>query len=148
MYFTNFINNKQSVYSFYTEESANKCKMYLGKYKHTYGKYPPTIDNDTPVFKFETLPFEKREPLQNILNSELILLEEDDSFLKMECNVLNIGLIGINNFDYSFSPNEIKINFTACDLFTKDVFQYNHIEYKSNSSVNNRQINQSWYVLT
>ena len=128
MYFTNFVNNRQSVYSFYNKEAATKCRLYLGLYKHIYGNYPPVINQDTPSFNLETIPFENRESLEKILNTELILLEEDDSFLKSDCNKLNLGLVGIHTFDYNFLHDQIKIKFNGIDLFTKDIFEYNHIE--------------------
>ena len=112
-YFSNYVNNRRSVYSFTDIKPAHTCCMYLANFKSRYSEYPYIINNNTPINVLKLIHPSKRIPVKYVLIS---------------CRSADIGLILIDNFNYSFTDHEINIKFLACDLFTNEAIHYNHIE--------------------
>ena len=127
-YYSNSVNNRRSVYSFKNIKSAQNCCMYLANFKSRYNQYPYLINYDTPPTDLKLVESYNRTPLNYILVNEISLHSEESGDLLLRCENEDLGLVLVDNFNYFFSDNEISINFIACDLFTKDVFEYNHIE--------------------
>jgi len=128
-YFTKFINGKQCMYSFSNVDSARECSIYLAKYKNMYGSYPFAF-----VFTDETRPkmieTHKRMSVSNILNLELNIPEENLDSLIVKCDIANLGLILIDEFNFKILPDgDIQVNFYACDIFSTQRVEYNHVEF-------------------
>ena len=102
--YTSRVNNEQVLYSFINEISANNCMKFLNVYKNIHGKYP---ENDNSSIQF---------------SNEIITLEEETiGSLQNTCLLLNIGLLGITDFNYSFNRGLVKVDFKAANLITEDL---------------------------
>jgi len=126
--YTNYANGKQSIFSFSNFHSAKNCSLYLTNYKNKYDSYPCVIDVDCPPSKLELIE-------NNVVGPFELFIENNNlSDLKKLATVLNLGLVCIEDFKFSFSEQEIYINFFAKDLISNDVFEYNHLENVSNDN--------------
>jgi len=102
--YTSRVNNEQVLYSFINEISANNCMKFLNVYKNIHGKYP---ENDNSSIQF---------------SNEIITLEEETiGSLQNTCLLLNIGLLGITDFNYSFNRGLVNVDFKAANLITEDL---------------------------
>jgi hypothetical protein len=102
--YTSRVNNEQVMYSFINEISANNCKQFLKVYKDIHGKYP---DNNNSSVQF---------------SNEIITIEEETiGSLQNTCLLLNIGLLGITDFNYSFNRGLVNVDFKAANLITEDL---------------------------
>jgi hypothetical protein len=102
--YTSRVNNEQVLYSFINEISANNCMKFLNVYKNIHGKYP---ENDNSSIQF---------------SNEIITLEEETiGSLQNTCLLLNIGLLGITDFNYSFNRGLVNVEFKAANLITEDL---------------------------
>ena len=89
IYYSSVFNQKQSIYSFLTTESAQKFIQFLQKYKNIHNEYPS--------------PYNTSKATKYVDDTEHIYVEEQTIYsLKHSCLLNGIGLVGISSFDYIF----------------------------------------------
>ena len=119
-YYSAIINDKQHVYSFLQVETAKRCSKFLAEFKHRYNKFPILDENALNHMYLKPVNQIKRVPIHSILSNELYIQEMDIEELSTRCMAFNIGLIGVDNFDYKIDPNKITLEFGAADLLPDD----------------------------
>ena len=103
--------NEKKVYSFLNESSATNFFYFLKIYNIINGEYP----------NFDNLNYDN---IRNVSKSFNIYIgDEKYDELIQDCRELNIGLIGICNFNYHFEKN-FKINMSYIDLVSKNECGY------------------------
>ena len=110
-YYSSIIEDKQYIYSFLNEHSANKCIEFLYKYKKVNGNFPNLTGNVIST---------------NFPNYDIHVDIESLYGLKERCLLNNIGLIGIVSFEYSFinhvfnKKNVFDLNISAIDMLENE----------------------------
>ena len=112
LYYSRMINDKQCIFSFLNVESSKNCLSFLEKYKKIHKKYPcPEQYKNTSPLENEFACYIDNKPI---------------AVLKNRCLLNNIGLIGINYFDYTFydnfagEKNVFNVNISSVDLLTNE----------------------------
>jgi len=108
-YYTSLLgDDKQYMYSFFQYEMSVKCLDFLNKYKKQHNKYPDlSYNNNIKQVNYDY---------------DCYINEENLDDLKDRCLLNNLGLIGINTFDFSFSDrfltskNDFNLSISAIDL--------------------------------
>ena len=119
-YYSAFINERQHVYSFLHTDSAKRCSQFLAEFKHKYNKFPILDENTLNHVSLKSVVPIKRTPVDSILSNELYIQEIEIEDLRMRCLTFNIGLIGIDNFDFTIEPHKITLEFGAAELLSSD----------------------------
>jgi len=123
-YYSANINDRQHVYSFLHVDSAKKCTRFLAEFKHKYNKFPILDESALNHVGLKPVAPMKRTPIDSILTNEMYIQEMDIDELQAKCFLFNIGLIGVNNFDYKMEPHKITLEFGAADLLPGDKPNY------------------------
>ena len=98
--YTSMVSNKRTMYSFIHHRSADTCVQFLTNYKILYGNYPDTKTQDY---------------------TSITVHEETIGSLQNLCALLNIGLLCITEFNYTFNKGSCDVQFEAADLITQDI---------------------------
>ena len=117
-YYSAIINDRPNVYSFLNKESAIRCSNFLATFKHKYNKFPIIEEKYFNKVYFKPVSLNKRVSVEHIINTELYIQELDTMELQTKCSMFNIGLVGIEKFDYEIGMNSINLNFSLVDLST------------------------------
>ena len=112
--YTTSVNNKTTMYSFMDLQSATNCKSFLTNYKKFYGNYPGKNAKE-----MEWNGTERTE-----WNEQLEVEEDTIGNLQNTCLLLNIGLLGITQFNYSFNNKQCNVELQAVDLITDDLEKF------------------------
>ena len=126
-YYSSFLQEKHYLYSFTEQHSAERCLAFLKYYNLKNNKYPDLFENDEGVFH-------GKETDDIYIDSDFV------GSLKMRCMLNNIGLLAINEFDYTFVDfflgrrNVFNLSISAVDLLedekinrAKQVEHYNYL---------------------
>ena len=81
-YYSSILNEKRTLYTFFSNESATNCLSFINKYKLINNKYPP---GDSLM-----------EPGELYIDSDTVF------YLQHNCLLNGLGLVGITAFDYTF----------------------------------------------
>jgi len=119
-YYSAIINERQHVYSFLQVDTAKRCSMFLAEFKHKYNKFPILDENTLNHMYLKPVTQIKRIPVHSILSTELYIKEMDIEELSTRCMSFNIGLIGVDNFDYKMDTHKITLDFGAANLLPDD----------------------------
>ena len=118
-YYSSLLNDKQFIYSFLNERSADNCLNFIKKYKKLNGIYPNLTENSN-------------NNTCSLPDDELFIDDELLKGLKSRCLINNIGLIGISHFDYTFidsffgKKNVFNLNISAVDLLENEEIDIDH----------------------
>jgi hypothetical protein len=111
-YYSSIFHDKQYIYSFLTNESAETCEKFLKKYKSIHNRYPDLLPNKS---------------FKKIDNMNDIYIDEETIYaMKTRCLINNVGLIGISRFEYTFidsffgQKNVFNLHISAVDLLEND----------------------------
>jgi len=111
-YYSSIFNDKHYIYAFFNETSANKCYLFLEHYKKINNKYPD---------------LHGKKYVRDVSDiSQIYVCNDSVYLLKRECLLNGIGLIGINNFDYTFidsffgQRNVFNLSISAIDLLDNE----------------------------
>jgi hypothetical protein len=129
-FYSSFFNDKQYIYSFLTEQSAERCNQFLKKYKSVYKRYPDLHCNRYKFYKNVSLdPF-----------TDTYIDDETLTAMTTRCLLNGVGLIGISHFDYTYLDSFIgqkdvfNLQLSAVDLlenqnvdFTQHVDNLNYL---------------------
>jgi hypothetical protein len=102
-YYSSFIDGKQCVVSFMNNQSATKCIQFMNEYKEKYAMYPILGENLMQVRTKQKMHF-------------VYLKNMEVEKLQMQCMLFNVGLVGIDNFDYQLNNSKFTLEFGAADL--------------------------------
>ena len=105
-YYTSTINDNRTMFSFMNTRSASRCKNFLVQYSQVYGKFPGS--NCIPI------------KLDNVLSIHDIDIKRAQN----TCLLLNLGLIGITEFDYTFDKHHYDVKFRSENLMTDELENY------------------------
>ena len=105
--YTNIIEDKQSILLFMNNNSANKCIDFLSYHKQIYGEWPmiesySSKKNNNVKVELKKIPVPKRLEL-NLIKNSLVVDECSLEFAYFVQKVTNMGILGINYFDYNMS---------------------------------------------
>jgi hypothetical protein len=104
-FYSSILDDRQYIYSFLNSRSSKNCYTFLKKYKEVNGFYPDL----------------RKNTLKKIDENFIIYI--DDEFyegLKQRCLLNGVGLIGISNFEYTFSENIFNLHMSAVDLLKNE----------------------------
>ena len=101
-FYTSFVHDKPTMYSFMNNKSAFGYKKFLTQYKNMYGTYPCISNN-------KSVP-------DNSLDDYISIKETEVKPAQNTCLLLNLGLIGITEFDYELHNDRCNLEFNAIDL--------------------------------
>jgi len=93
------LDQKQFMFAFKTTEAATKCKEFVDKYKLLHGYYPRVA----PGKDIRIVPE---------LGITVVRLE-DLTQLQQKCQIAQLGLIGIDSFNYTLSRKFTDVNFVG-----------------------------------
>jgi hypothetical protein len=127
-YYTDFINKKQCIYSFSNLDSAQECALYAANHKHLYNRYPILSENKDLIELKKTIPG-RRKPVKKILEDELCIYEEDLEGLIIACNIINLGLIIVDRFDFQINNDNINNNLKYSYVGLGSKIEYNHTDF-------------------
>jgi hypothetical protein len=116
-YYSSILEDKHYLYAFTKLSAAERCYEFLNYYRTKNNKYPDLYgENNSDLYEVEP---------------EDIYIESDTAHsLKHRCMVNNIGLLGINEFDYTCldyylgKRNVFNLTFSAVDLLEDEVVDY------------------------
>jgi hypothetical protein len=127
-YYSSFFNDKQYIYSFFTEQSAQRCNEFLHKYKSVYHRYPDLQGNKL-MYKHASV----HDLTRTYVDDETL------SAITTRCLLNGVGLIGISSFDYSYldsffgQKNVFNLQISAVDLLENQnidlVQQVDNLDY-------------------
>ena len=128
-YYSSFIEEKQSILSFFDETSSEKFKDFIDHYKAINNKYPCLSNvNESNVITD---------------NYQIYIEDEILELMKERCLLNGVSLVGIMDFDYTFikNPNkETNLNVFDLKISMIDLLKYEEIAY-------DRQIDNLNYLL-
>jgi hypothetical protein len=114
-YYSSLLNeNKQYIYSFTCNEACNRCFQFLKSYKNHYNRYPDLAINS------------KIKKIKSEDNVDIYIGYEILDEFKERCLINNIGLLGINNFEYTYVDNLLNtknifdLSISAVDLLENE----------------------------
>jgi len=102
-YYSSFLDKRQAIYGFTSDTELYKCRSFIVQYKTIHHTYPPA--NCREIIK-PTIPDMSRLHVSN----------EDTKLLQRSCLMFNVGLVHINKFDYSLSPEHMTVDIQAEDI--------------------------------
>jgi hypothetical protein len=124
-YYSTTLDDKQYICSFIDNESSNKFKKFIDHYKAVNNRYPNILDEN--------------ELNNDSDNFEVYIEDEILDLMKERCLLNGVSLIGIVDFDYTFTKN---VNFSVFNL------NISAIDLLENESTDNdRQIDNLNYLL-
>lgn len=104
-YYSSFIDDRQCVVSFMNDQSAAKCVQFMNEYRDKYSVYPVLG---------EELRVNKQIRTESAHNISLQLMNVEK--LQTQCMLFNVGLIGVDNFEYQMNISKFTLDFGAADL--------------------------------
>jgi len=120
-YYSSVLNDKRSIYAFFSNESAINCLSFINKYKFINNKYP----SDTLVGIDDP--------------GELYIDIDTVFYLQNRCLLNRIGLTGIKTFDYTYcktfldKKNVFNLTVSGIDLLQdNDLGMANYIDHLNN----------------
>ena len=102
-YYSSFIDGRQCVVSFMNDKSASRCIQFLNEYRDKYSVYP-------------VLGEDLRQSRINQVPHDVFLQTMEIEKLQTQCILFNVGLVGIDNFDYKLHLSKFTLEFGAADL--------------------------------
>ena len=106
-YYSNILDDKRFIYTFFNHSDANRCLEFLKKYKTLNGTYPTEMS--------------KLKNKKNDIPFNLFIEEETVHYLKNSCLLNNIGLMGIYSFDYiQTNYGKFDVDFKGKDLLENE----------------------------
>lgn len=105
-FYTSTINDNRTMFSFMNTQSALRCTNFLTHYAEVYGKFPGST----------CIPIN--------LDTSLTIQEVDIKKVQNTCLLLNLGLIGITEFDYTFYKYDYDVKFRSENLITDELENY------------------------
>jgi hypothetical protein len=103
-YYSNTLDDKRFIYAFFNQDDATRCLEFLNKYKKINGVYPTEQDR-----------------IKNIIPFEIFIEEEAIYYLKHNCLLNNVGLMGIYSFDYTQNIyGKFDVDFKGQDLLEQE----------------------------
>ena len=124
-YYSTILEDKQYICSFIDNECSNKFKKFIDHYRSVNNRYPNILNEN--------------ELNNDSDNFEVYIEDEILDLMKERCLLNGVSLIGIVDFDYTFTKN---VNFSVFNL------NISAIDLLENESTDNdRQIDNLNYLL-
>ena len=123
-YYSTTLDDKQYICSFIDNECSNKFKKFIDHYKAINNRYPNILN--------------EKELNNDSDNFEVYIEDEILDLMKERCLLNGVSLIGIVDFDYTFTKDKLNVfnlNISAIDL----------LEYEATD--HDRQIDNLNYLL-
>jgi len=87
------------------DQSAEKCIQFMNEYRDKYSVYP-VLGEELRVNK------KVRTDSTHDVSLQLMSVEK----LQTQCMLFNVGLVGVDNFDYQLNISKFTLDFGAADL--------------------------------
>lgn len=140
-YYSSFIDNKQHIYSFLTDETANTCVSFLTEFKSMYNNWPIINEDNEILLSNRLLGGYKNKKITD----EVVVNEEEIENMQSYCIFNNLGLLGVTFFDYTFKKNKIDLYISACSLLPDDItIDQTFINKLQIDSLNSIWVNESY----
>jgi len=140
-YYSSYIDNKQHIYSFLNNETANTCVAFLKEFKTMYNSWPVINEQNEIMISNQMLS----NYINEKLNEDIVINEEEIENMQSYCIFNNLGLLGVTFFDYTFKKNKIDLYISACSLIPEDMtIDEKFINNMRISSLNSIWVNESF----